>query len=102
MFAARAPAHGAHLDLLGATSEASGLASGVLWTFALGRRVLTHGRGSDYMHVGGAGMHLGRVVGIRDIVVGRGGGAVWDGETREGGRCKGENSLVKTVGHYGV
>lgn len=54
------------------------------------------------MHVGGAGMHLGRVVGIRDIVVGRGGGAVGDGETEEDGRCKRENSLVKTVGHYGV
>lgn len=37
------------------------------------------------MHVGGASMHLGSVVGIRDVVVGRGRGAGANDERREDG-----------------
>ena len=78
MFAARAPAHGAHLDLLGATSETAGLAAGVLGPLSLSSRVRAHRVGSHYVHVGGTGMHLGGIVGVRDIV---GGGGCRAGET---------------------
>lgn len=93
----------AHLDLLAATGQTARFAARVLGPLALRRGVLTHSSGGDYMHVGGACVHLGRVVGVRDIVVGGGcragetGGDERDGENRKEG-----DSLVETVGHLWV
>ena len=70
-----APAHNTHLDLLGTTCQTARLAAGVLGTLALGSGVLTHGVGGNDVHMGCAGVHLGRVVGIRDVVVGWSSGA---------------------------
>lgn len=94
-----APAHRAHLDLLGATSETAGLAASVLGTLALGGGVLAHGVRGDYVHVRRA-RHLG-VVGIRDVVMGGRSRAVTGRERSAGarGRRGAEDALVETVGH---
>ena len=65
-----APAHRAHLDLLGTTSQAASFAASVLRTLALGGGVLPYSGRGDYMHMGGTRMHLRRVIGIRDVMVG--------------------------------
>lgn len=67
-----------HLDLLATACEAARLAAGVLGSLALGGGVLlllSHrvGASGDDVHVGGAGVHAGVVVRVRNIVMGGGG-----------------------------